>query len=139
MKPNPKPEGGITNRPTKGHEYLFLLSKRQIYFYDADAIREPITSTGGASFGKQRHSTEGTVATGCQDLARRVERQAADGADAVGQGTLSIRCSLADEHLERLKDHVFYAAARGRCSFQRGEGRRETRVGPIDVDVTEAR
>lgn len=61
-KPNPKPEGGITNRPTKGHEYLFLLSKRQTYFYDVDAIREPVTSTGGASFGKQRHSTEGTGA-----------------------------------------------------------------------------
>ena len=61
-KPNPKPEGGVTNRPTKGHEYLFLLSRRQTYYYDADAIREPITSTGGASFGKQRHSTEGTGA-----------------------------------------------------------------------------
>ena len=61
-KPNPKPEGGVTNRPTKGHEYLFLLSRRQSYYYDADAIREPITSTGGASFGKQRHSTEGTGA-----------------------------------------------------------------------------
>lgn len=61
-KPNPKPEGGLTNRPTKGHEYLFLLSKRQSYHYDIDAIREPITSSGGASFGKQRHSTEGTGA-----------------------------------------------------------------------------
>src|SRR5438132_3272171 len=32
------------------------------YFYDIDAIREPITSTGGACFGKQRHSTAGTGA-----------------------------------------------------------------------------
>src|SRR5438132_108038 len=32
------------------------------YYYDIDAIREPITSTGGACFGKQRHSTEGTGA-----------------------------------------------------------------------------
>lgn len=61
-RPNPKPEGGVTDRPTKGHEYLFLLSKRQKYFYDIDAIREPVTSAGGASFGKQRHSTEGTGA-----------------------------------------------------------------------------
>ena len=61
-KSNPKPEGGITNRPTKGHEYLFLLAKRERYYYDIDAIREPITSTGGASFGKQRHPTEGTGA-----------------------------------------------------------------------------
>lgn len=39
-KPNPMPES-VTDRPTKAHEYLFLLSKRPRYFYDADAIREP--------------------------------------------------------------------------------------------------
>jgi len=32
-KPNPKPEGGLTNRPTKSHEQLFLFSKRQSYYY----------------------------------------------------------------------------------------------------------
>jgi DNA modification methylase len=39
-KPNPMPES-VTDRPTKAHEYVFLLSKRPSYFYDADAIREP--------------------------------------------------------------------------------------------------
>jgi DNA modification methylase len=38
-KPNPMPES-VTDRPTKSHEYLFLLSKSQKYFYDADAVRE---------------------------------------------------------------------------------------------------
>ena len=38
-KPNPMPES-VTDRPTKSHEYLFLLSKSERYFYDADAIRE---------------------------------------------------------------------------------------------------
>lgn len=38
-KPNPMPES-ITDRPTKAHEYVFLLTKRRKYFYDADAIRE---------------------------------------------------------------------------------------------------
>ena len=38
-KPNPMPES-VTDRPTKAHEYLFLLSKQSRYFYDADAIRE---------------------------------------------------------------------------------------------------
>jgi DNA modification methylase len=41
-KPNPMPES-VTDRPTKAHEYLFLLTKSERYFYDADAIREPIT------------------------------------------------------------------------------------------------
>jgi DNA modification methylase len=40
-KPNPMPES-VTDRPTKAHEYLFLLSKSERYFYDADAIREPL-------------------------------------------------------------------------------------------------
>jgi DNA modification methylase len=39
-KPNPMPES-VTDRPTKSHEYLFLLSKSERYYYDADAIREP--------------------------------------------------------------------------------------------------
>ena len=60
-KPNPKPES-VKDRPTKAHEYLFLLSKQERYHYDIDALREPVTSTGGASFGKQRHSTNGTGA-----------------------------------------------------------------------------
>lgn len=38
-KPNPMPES-VTDRPTKAHEYLFLLSKSTKYFYDADAIKE---------------------------------------------------------------------------------------------------
>lgn len=39
-KPNPMPES-VTDRPTKAHEYLFLLSKQAKYYYDAEAIREP--------------------------------------------------------------------------------------------------
>ncbi len=38
-KPNPMPES-VTDRPTKSHEYLFLLTKSPRYFYDAEAIRE---------------------------------------------------------------------------------------------------
>jgi DNA modification methylase len=38
-KPNPMPES-VTDRPTKSHEYIFLLTKSERYFYDAEAIRE---------------------------------------------------------------------------------------------------
>jgi len=38
-KPNPMPES-VTDRCTKAHEYLFLLSKSARYYYDADAVRE---------------------------------------------------------------------------------------------------
>jgi DNA modification methylase len=39
-KPNPMPES-VTDRCTKAHEYLFLLSKSERYYFDADAIAEP--------------------------------------------------------------------------------------------------
>lgn len=41
-KPNPMPES-VTDRPTKAHEYIFLLSKSEKYYYDADAILEPVS------------------------------------------------------------------------------------------------
>ncbi len=39
-KPNPMPES-VKDRCTKAHEYIFLLSKSDRYYYHADAIREP--------------------------------------------------------------------------------------------------
>jgi DNA modification methylase len=41
-KPNAMPES-VKDRPTRAHEYIFLLSKSPRYYYDADAIREPHT------------------------------------------------------------------------------------------------
>ncbi len=38
-KPNPMPES-VKDRPTKSHEYIFLLSKNANYYYDAEAIKE---------------------------------------------------------------------------------------------------
>jgi DNA modification methylase len=41
-KPNPMPES-VTDRCTKSHEYIFLLSKSARYYYDAEAIKEPVS------------------------------------------------------------------------------------------------
>lgn len=43
-KPNPMPES-VTDRCTKAHEYIFLLSKSDRYFYDNEAIKEPVSDT----------------------------------------------------------------------------------------------
>jgi DNA modification methylase len=40
-KPNPMPES-VQDRCTKAHEYIFLMSKSQKYYYDHDAIKEPL-------------------------------------------------------------------------------------------------
>ena len=42
-KPNPMPES-VTDRPTKSHEYLFLLAKQERYYYDAAAIADPLAA-----------------------------------------------------------------------------------------------
>jgi DNA modification methylase len=52
-KPNPMPES-VRDRPTKSHEYIFLLSKGSKYFYDGFAIREPAMRPGDVqTFGKR--------------------------------------------------------------------------------------
>ena len=43
-KPNPMPES-VTDRCTKAHEYLFLLSKSERYYFDNTAIQEPAGGT----------------------------------------------------------------------------------------------
>jgi hypothetical protein len=44
-KPNPMPES-VTDRPTKSHEYIFLLSKRKKYYYDYVAVMEDAVQAG---------------------------------------------------------------------------------------------
>ncbi|MCC7107641.1 MAG: site-specific DNA-methyltransferase [Chloroflexi bacterium] len=44
-KPNPMPES-VTDRPTRAHEYLFLLAKSERYYYDHDAIKEDAVYSG---------------------------------------------------------------------------------------------
>lgn len=44
-KPNPMPES-VTDRCTKAHEYIFLLSKGPRYYFDAKAISEPAIHAG---------------------------------------------------------------------------------------------
>jgi DNA modification methylase len=61
-KPNPMPES-VTDRPTKSHEYLFLLSKSATYHYDADAVRE--------DFADERMGNPGTYRNGYSEGAGR--------------------------------------------------------------------
>ena len=45
-KPNPMPES-VKDRCTKSHEYIFLLSKSKNYYYDNEAIKEPVKQDWG--------------------------------------------------------------------------------------------
>ena len=77
-KPNPMPES-VTDRPTKAHEYLFLLAKSPKYYYDADAIAEQ--AVGGAKgsrfdVGKTADHQRGRAQSGERPQARRARELA---------------------------------------------------------------
>jgi site-specific DNA-methyltransferase (adenine-specific) len=50
-KPNPMPES-VTDRCTKAHEYIFLMSKSARYYFDAAAIKEPMAEVSKARMGR---------------------------------------------------------------------------------------
>jgi DNA modification methylase len=54
----------ITDRPTKAHEYLFLMSKQPRYFYDADAIREAHKAASLARYEYGLQLSDDAVAAG---------------------------------------------------------------------------
>ena len=57
-KPNPMPES-VTDRPTKAHEYVFLLTKSARYYYDAEAIREVAIRAGDWNNANETHGEYG--------------------------------------------------------------------------------
>ncbi len=54
-KPNPMPES-VRDRCTKAHEYIFLLSKSERYFFDSEAMKEP-----ALYYGKDKRSGKGNI------------------------------------------------------------------------------
>lgn len=58
-KLNPMPES-VTDRPTKAHEYLFLLTKSAKYYYDAKAIKEKAKEWTGQASTFQRETGKAT-------------------------------------------------------------------------------
>ena len=57
-KPNPMPES-VTDRCTKSHEYVFLLTKNPRYYFDHEAIKEPAIHANDRRNGKGRHTYTG--------------------------------------------------------------------------------
>ncbi len=58
-KPNPMPES-VRDRPTKSHEYIFLLTKSERYFFDQEAVREHmIKGAAGSTFTEGKTSING--------------------------------------------------------------------------------
>jgi DNA modification methylase len=73
-KPNPMPES-VRDRCTKAHEYVFLLTKSERYYYDAEVVKEPLAQSSiGRAERKQRLIDRAGVGT--------IGKQVAGGVDA---------------------------------------------------------
>lgn len=59
-KPNPMPES-VTDRCTKSHEYMFLLSKALRYYYDQEAIKEPVSEATHARMSQDVQNQAGST------------------------------------------------------------------------------
>lgn len=67
---NPMPES-VSDRPSRAHEYIFLLTKSERYAWDQEAVRETgVISRGtrAAFASKKRHSEKGVNATPCEGV-----------------------------------------------------------------------
>ena len=103
-KPNPMPES-VQDRCTKAHEYVFLLSKGPRYYFDADAIAEPL---GAASVAR---------------LAQNVEAQ--QGSDRVPGKTNGSMKAVGGRRAAGNKTH------RGQTAYEEGEERFRTKAGLV--------
>jgi DNA modification methylase len=61
----------VTDRPTKAHEYLFLLSKRERYYFDQEAVREANVTEGDRREGNGRRVYAGKYGPGNAILPNR--------------------------------------------------------------------
>lgn len=114
-KPNPMPES-VTDRPTKSHEYIFLLSKRERYYYDAAAIAEPASQSmlDQIAAGYDGTATKDFVGNGVQDasavksrILRRFNGSTAAKSGAGGDRNDGGRCGVPIESVNRNKRSVW--------------------------------
>jgi len=104
-KPNPMPES-VTDRCTKAHEYMFLLSKGPRYYFDAEAIAEPLA--------------EASV----QRLAQNVEAQT--GSERVPGKTNGAMKAVGGRRAVGNKTH------KGTSAYEAGDEKLRTKAGLVD-------
>ena len=66
-KPNPMPES-VTDRPTKSHEYVYMLTKSARYYYDIEATREKGEDDRAGTIRHGNLNVKGTDGISCPDF-----------------------------------------------------------------------
>jgi len=118
-KPNPMPES-VRDRCTKAHEYIFLLSKSERYFFDSEAAREPVS---GNPVTRARNNRADKGLVGASDLHGTAFGQSGDGTYDRKQNGVSV-CDCVDELDD---DHIGPITAKRGCVECAGTGLVQTR------------
>lgn len=105
-KPNPMPES-VTDRPTKAHEYLFLLAKSERYYYDQEAILEECSPNTNAR------------------LSQNVQDQIGSLREHAG-GKTNGNMKAVGRHIPGNKTH------KGKTAYDAGDERHRTKAGLVD-------
>jgi hypothetical protein len=130
-KPNPMPES-VQDRPTRAHEYIFLLSKAERYFYNADAIKEPGVYAGPNGSQKSPHAQGFGRRTAEQEAARQ-DKQRGHGRRHAGFNDRWDAMSKAEQTgVMRNKRSVWNIATRPFSEW--GETSRRVRVALDEID-----
>jgi len=83
-KPNPMPES-VRDRCTKAHEYIFMLTKSERYFYDQEAIKEPsVAADIGSMDGGAQRNPDGSKANSGRNFRGKIDKQRGHGRRHVG-------------------------------------------------------
>lgn len=114
-KPNPMPES-VRDRCTKSHEYIFLLTKSERYYYNADAIKEPVVGDPDAP--RNRWDTKDYDVPG-QKPQKRTSRGV-----GFGHGT-----DAAQRHRGRVRTAGNVNPAKSQIAYEEGDNRHRTKAG----------
>ncbi len=102
-KPNPMPES-VQDRPTRAHEYVFLLTRSERYWYDAEAIREAGALDTMARYrrGRSNHHKWADGGPGNQTIAKSLKHMVGgrDGTDTGDFGSTLTGGGWGRHHLE---------------------------------------
>lgn len=145
-KPNPTPES-VADRPTKAHEYVFLMSKSERYHYDLEAIAEPSSpnSHARAARGRSDHHKWADGGPGDQTIAKvppsagrlpGVNRKAQHSSGQMQKPVAGWAAGAGDHSA---KDHArARAGLKDSTKFGRGPGWRNKQNEPFSAAIVDA-
>lgn len=102
-KPNPMPQS-VTDRPTTAHEYIFLLTKKANYYYDAASIKESCSPNTHARMAREKPTNQGSARANGGTRATRPMRPVVSGSRKLGTRSDGVKANA--DFAQAMAGHV---------------------------------